>query len=329
MSGQTGMMRAVVARRPGGPDVLEIDMRPRPVPAEGQILVRVEAAGVNRPDILQRMGNYPVPPGASDALGLEVAGEVVTRGAHAARYAEGARVTALVPGGGYADYCVVDERNALPIPAGLTAIEAAAIPETYFTVWTNVFDRAPSKREKLCWSMAEPPASARRRSRSPRPSARALSRRRGRTTRRGSASGSGPTRASTIGPRTSSSGPWRRPEDAAPMSSSTWSAGTMSRATTQPRRWTGGSCRSPTCRGRPRRSTCGHSCRSALSIPARRSAPVRRRRRGQSRTPSKKRCGHSSRPGAASRLSIPCFRSPMLQMRTGAWRARPMSARSF
>ena len=141
MSGQTVMMRAVVARRPGGPDVLEIDMRPRPVPAEGQILVRVEAAGVNRPDILQRMGNYPVPPGASDALGLEVAGEVITRGAHAARYAEGARVTALVPGGGYADYCVVDERNALPIPAGLTAIEAAAIPETYFTVWTNVFDR--------------------------------------------------------------------------------------------------------------------------------------------------------------------------------------------
>jgi len=145
MSGQTVMMRAVVARRPGGPDVLEIDMRPRPVPAEGQILVRVEAAGVNRPDILQRMGNYPVPPGASDALGLEVAGEVITRGAHAARYAEGARVTALVPGGGYADYCVVDERNALPIPAGLTAIEAAAIPETYFTVWTNVFDRGALK----------------------------------------------------------------------------------------------------------------------------------------------------------------------------------------
>jgi len=108
-------------------------------------VVRVEAAGVNMPDILQRMGNYPVPPGASGALGLEVAGELVTRGAHAARYAEGARVTALVPGGGYADYCVVDERNALPIPAGLTAVEAAAIPETYFTVWTNVFDRGALK----------------------------------------------------------------------------------------------------------------------------------------------------------------------------------------
>jgi NADPH2:quinone reductase len=133
MNGQTEMMRVVVARRPGGPDVLEIEMRLRPAPAEGEILVRVQAAGVNRPDVLQRMGHYPVPPGASDALGLEVAGEVAARGANATRYALGARVMALVPGGGYADYCVVDERNALPIPAGLTAIEAAAIPETYFT----------------------------------------------------------------------------------------------------------------------------------------------------------------------------------------------------
>jgi NADPH:quinone reductase len=138
---QSDMMRAVVAKRPGGPDVLEIGLRPRPIPAEGQILVRVEAAGVNRADILQRMGNYPVPPGASDVLGLEIAGEVVALGVRAACYAEGARVTALVPGGGYADYCVVDERNALPIPTGLTAVEAAAIPETYFTVWANVFDR--------------------------------------------------------------------------------------------------------------------------------------------------------------------------------------------
>jgi NADPH2:quinone reductase len=145
MTGQSDMMRAVVAKRPGGPGVLEIGLRPRPIPAEGQILVKVEAAGVNRADILQRMGNYPVPPGASDILGLEIAGEVVALGVRAARYAEGARVTALVPGGGYADYCVVDERNALPIPIGLTAVEAAAIPETYFTVWTNVFDRGALK----------------------------------------------------------------------------------------------------------------------------------------------------------------------------------------
>ena len=145
MSGQAEMMRVVVATRPGGPEVLEIEMRPRPVPAEGQILIKVEAAGVNRPDVLQRMGHYPVPPGASDALGLEVAGEVASRGANATRHALGARVMALLPGGGYADYCVVDERNALPIPAGLTAIEAAAVPETYFTVWTNVFDRGALK----------------------------------------------------------------------------------------------------------------------------------------------------------------------------------------
>ncbi len=145
MSGQAEMMRVVVATRPGGPEVLEIEMRPRPVPAEGQILIKVEAAGVNRPDVLQRMGHYPVPPGASDALGLEVAGEVTSRGANATRHALGARVMALLPGGGYADCCVVDERNALPIPAGLTAIEAAAVPETYFTVWTNVFDRGALK----------------------------------------------------------------------------------------------------------------------------------------------------------------------------------------
>ena len=145
MNDQTEMMRVVVARRPGGPDVLEIENRPRPVPGEGEILVRVAAAGVNRPDVLQRMGLYPVPPGASDALGLEVAGEVAAQGANATRYPLGTPVMALVPGGGYADYCVVDERSALPIPAGLTTVEAAGIPETYFTVWTNVFDRGALK----------------------------------------------------------------------------------------------------------------------------------------------------------------------------------------
>ena len=145
MAGETEAMRAVVAVRPGGPDVLEVQMRPRPVPGPGEVLVKVEAAGVNRPDILQRQGNYLPPPGASDALGLEIAGAVVARGPDATRHREGARVTALVPGGGYADYCLAHETNALPIPAGLTPIEAAAIPETYFTVWTNVFDRGALK----------------------------------------------------------------------------------------------------------------------------------------------------------------------------------------
>jgi hypothetical protein len=146
MNGQTEMMRVVVARRPGGPDVLDIEMRPLPVPAEGHILVRVEAAGVNRPDVLQRMGYYPVPPGASDALGLEVAGEVAARGPNATRHGLGARVMALVPGGGYADYCVVDERNALPIPAGLTAIEAAAIPDLFHRLDQRLRPRRPQSR---------------------------------------------------------------------------------------------------------------------------------------------------------------------------------------
>ena len=145
MTTQTETMRAVVAVRTGGPEVLEIVLRPRPVPGEGEVLLKVDAAGVNRPDVLQRMGNYPPPPGASDVLGLEVAGIVVARGPKARRHAEGARVTALVPGGGYADYCVAHETNALPVPAGLTPVEAAAIPESYFTVWTNVFDRGALK----------------------------------------------------------------------------------------------------------------------------------------------------------------------------------------
>ena len=145
MTDQHETMRAVTAVRPGGPDVLTVEDRPRPAPKAGEIVIKVEAAGVNRPDILQRMGLYAPPPGASGILGLEVAGTVFARGDGALRHAEGARVTALVPGGGYAEYCVAHESNALPIPAGLSAIEAAAVPETYFTVWTNVFDRGGLK----------------------------------------------------------------------------------------------------------------------------------------------------------------------------------------
>jgi NADPH2:quinone reductase len=120
-------------------------MRPLPVPAAREILVRVEAAGVNRPDVHQRQGHYPPPPGVTDVLGLEIAGEVVALGPNASVHRLGARVTALVPGGGYADYCVAHETNALPLPVGLTPVEAAAIPETYFTVWTNVFVRGALK----------------------------------------------------------------------------------------------------------------------------------------------------------------------------------------
>ncbi len=116
MADQSESMRAVVAPRPGGPEALEIQMRPRPVPAEGEILVRVEAAGVNRPDVHQRQGHYPPPPGVTDVLGLEIAGEVVALGPNAGVHRLGARVTALVPGGGYADYCVAHETNALADP---------------------------------------------------------------------------------------------------------------------------------------------------------------------------------------------------------------------
>jgi NADPH:quinone reductase len=132
-------MRAVEITQPGGPDVLKPADRPQPVPKENEILVRVAAAGVNRPDVLQRMGNYPVPPGASDIPGLEVAGEVVgsTR-----QFKTGEKVCALVAGGGYAEYCVVPEAQALPIPRGLTPVQAASLPETFFTVWSNVYDRA-------------------------------------------------------------------------------------------------------------------------------------------------------------------------------------------
>ena len=138
-------MTAIEITRPGGPAVLVPARRPVPAPAQGEILVKAAAAGVNRPDILQRTGNYAPPPGASDIPGLEVAGEVVAVGPGVARYRVADAVCALVPGGGYAEYCVAHESHALPIPAGLSLVEAAAIPETFFTVWTNVFERGGLK----------------------------------------------------------------------------------------------------------------------------------------------------------------------------------------
>ncbi len=141
MSDLPKTMRAIVAPVPGGPEALKLVERPVPTPREGEVLIRVAAAGVNRPDTLQRQGQYAPPPGASDVLGLEVAGEVVARGPGATRFEVGAQALALAPGGGYAEYCLAHESNALSIPVGLTMIEAAAIPETYFTVWTNVFER--------------------------------------------------------------------------------------------------------------------------------------------------------------------------------------------
>ncbi|MCV0394292.1 MAG: NAD(P)H-quinone oxidoreductase [Rhizobiaceae bacterium] len=138
-------MTAIAITEPGGPMVLKPERRPVPVPKAGEILIKVRAAGVNRPDVSQRQGAYPPPPGASDLPGLEVAGEVVGLGDGVERWRENDIVTALAPGGGYAEYCVVPGSNALPVPHGFTFTEAAAIPETFFTVWHNVFERGALK----------------------------------------------------------------------------------------------------------------------------------------------------------------------------------------
>jgi putative PIG3 family NAD(P)H quinone oxidoreductase len=138
-------MTVIEIAAPGGPEQLRLARRPTPKPGEGEVLVRVAAAGVNRPDVMQRQGKYPPPPGASDIPGLEVAGEVVALGAKVAGVALGEQVTALLPGGGYAEYALAAAPLCLPVPKALTLIEAAAIPETFFTVWTNLFDRGGCK----------------------------------------------------------------------------------------------------------------------------------------------------------------------------------------
>ena len=131
----------IAIRAPGGPDVLVPERRALPRPAEGEVLVKVAAAGVNRPDVMQRQGLYPPPKGATDIPGLEIAGTVVALGKDVKQWKLGDTVMALVVGGGYAEYCPAHESHALALPPGLTAIEAAAIPETYFTVWHNAFER--------------------------------------------------------------------------------------------------------------------------------------------------------------------------------------------
>ncbi len=134
-------MAVVEIAAPGGPEQLKPSVRPVPRPGDEEVLVRVAAAGVNRPDVMQRQGRYPPPAGASDLPGLEIAGEIVAMGPKVTGLSLGEKVTALLPGGGYAAYAVAAAPLCLPVPAGLSMVEAAAIPETYFTVWTNLFDR--------------------------------------------------------------------------------------------------------------------------------------------------------------------------------------------
>ena len=141
-------MQAVEITHPGGPDVLRLGERPMPVPGAGEVLIRVSASGVNRPDVLQRKGNYPPPLGASDIPGLEVAGVIAQGDASAlagAGFAVGDRVCALVAGGGYAQWCVAPIAQCLPVPQGLTDVQAASLPETFFTVWSNLMDRGQLK----------------------------------------------------------------------------------------------------------------------------------------------------------------------------------------
>ena len=141
VSGVPTTMRVVEITSPGGPEVLRSAERPTPVPGPREVLVEVAAAGVNRPDILQRQGRYAPPPGVSEVPGLEVAGHVVALGKDVSEWAKGDLLCALVGGGGYAEYCAAPAAQCLPVPAGLDLVEAAALPETVFTVWANVFER--------------------------------------------------------------------------------------------------------------------------------------------------------------------------------------------
>ncbi|KAF0689324.1 Aste57867_19220 [Aphanomyces stellatus] len=136
------IMEAIHISTPGEPKVLELTTRPIPTPAAGEVLIKVHAAGLNRLDILQRKGAYPPPPGASDLPGLDVAGEIVGLGPQVTEWTVGAKVCALLSGGGYAQYAVVPASHCLPVPTGFSYVEAAALPETFFTVWSNVFQRA-------------------------------------------------------------------------------------------------------------------------------------------------------------------------------------------
>ncbi len=135
-------MRAIEITQPGPPDVLRLCERPLPILKPGEVLIKVHAAGVNRPDVVQRTGHYPVPAGASDLPGLEVGGEIVDGDLSGSEFRQGDMVCALVQGGGYAEYCAAPLQQCLPAPRGLSMVEAASLPETFFTVWSNVFDRA-------------------------------------------------------------------------------------------------------------------------------------------------------------------------------------------
>jgi NADPH:quinone reductase len=214
-------MTVIAIRKPGGPEVLTPELRPVPQPAAGEILVKVAAAGVNRPDIMQRMGLYPPPSGATDIPGLEIAGEVVARGADVTHWKNGDLVMALVVGGGYAQYCLAHESHALPVPQTLSPIEAAAIPETYFTVWHNVFERGRLAAGETLLVHGGSSGIGTTAIQLAKPSAPASSRPPDRRKNAPPASSSAPMLRLTTKTKISSPRPKRRPASEAPTSSST------------------------------------------------------------------------------------------------------------
>src|SRR5438477_4124199 len=195
-------MHHIAMEAPGGPEVLVLATGPVPRPATGEVLIRVAAAGINRPDVLQRTGNYPPPPGASPILGLEVSGTVVALGAEVTGWHEGDAVCALVAGGGYAEYCVAPAPQCLPVPKGVALVDAAGLPETFFTVCgptSSIAAGSPPARAFSC--MAGRAASARRRSNSRAPLARVSSRPPAAQRNAPSAATSAPSARSTTGRR--------------------------------------------------------------------------------------------------------------------------------
>lgn len=162
-------MQAVEFLNPGENAEARVTPQPVPVPQTGEVLIRVHAAGINRPDLAQMAGRYPPPPGASTIPGLEVAGEVVAVNGETAGLSEGDKVCALVSGGGYAEYCTAPALQCLPLPDGYDFIRAAALPENFFTVWVNLFEHGRLQRAKNCWYMAVLPASVPLRCKSPLP----------------------------------------------------------------------------------------------------------------------------------------------------------------
>jgi NADPH2:quinone reductase len=253
-------MNCVGIPKPGGPEALVLEQRPVPKPGEGEVLVKVAAAGVNRPDVAQRRGFYPPPPGASDIPGLEIAGEIVALGEGAGRFKVGDAILALVPGGGYAEYCAAHELCALPMPPSLTPREAAGVPETFFTVWHNVFQRGALKSGETLLVHGGSSGIGTTAIQLGKAFGAKVIVTAGSQEKCDACVKLGADRAINYKTEDLSPRPRRLPVAPAPTSSSIWSAATTSSATTRPQRSTDASCRSLSSATPPRPSTSSASC---------------------------------------------------------------------